>query len=790
MTRRHQIILVLLLMSFAAAGLLRLNDLSLYTDSTRYVIWAESLGRGLGWVDETQPEPEAYVVNAPFYPVLLLPSQWTASTSLAAAKVLTLAFGLGALALLFFWMRRLFTPATALALTGLVAATPLTLVMFTEALSEAPFFLLMFLVLLLRERTLNRELTRAETALTVAAMALLPLLREISIALVAAFLLDAVVRKQYRIATLVAISVLTTVGLWTLRNMVWVGVPESSQSTNVQFIFEHFVTPASAPLWQEWVERVIINIRSYRYELTGMVLVPFPLNLIREPSSLFMFVVDALNAVKSWVGIVFVPLIGIGLWVDIRRSSSGALRAFFLIFYAAIILLYPLQDIRFFLPALPFLILLIARGLETAVAPLKSGRVVVLATLAVILAGLNLISVVELLRSNLRYRSALSEHRSGKTPFQASGYYATPWELAGEALTAATPADAVVASAAKEIVPFVGGRKVLEVNRAVPLPMFESMLREHDVSVLLVQQVRSGVRSHEIQIAESQRFRFDTIAVAGWLTVYRVHNLAREGLPPTPSIAASRGEGVLGLLHKGRTAIREMRSAEADSLLRLARSLDPINVEVAYQRVAAASLGGTLQQAVTAQQELFSTPRSTSYTPPGRVLLALAQFLDAARSLRGTARAQALFQASRAAWDLGYSRHAAAFADSAIVADPQHFEALLWSTHYGFQTDDSPKARIRLRVLTQLEPTNPVVVGFREIDSVSNMLRGVREPVARGSLYLDLSHIYERIGLPEEALDMADRAWRSMPAEARERTAQILEATGRAAGALKYRRGR
>lgn len=787
MTQRHSILLLLILALFAAAGMLRLNDLSLYTDSTRYVIWAESLSRGLGWLDDTQPLPEAYVVNAPFYPLLLIPSQWIAGASLTAAKVLTLAYGLGALALLCFWLRRLFTPAAALALTGLVAATPLTLVMFTEALSEAPFFLLVFLVLLLRDRVLNRELTRGETTVTVAALAFLPLLREASIALVAAFLLDAVVRKQRRIAALTAVGVISIVGLWTVRNMVWVGVPESSQSTNIQFVFEHFVTPASAPLWQEWVERIIINIRSYRYELTGMVLVPFPLNLIREPSSLFVLVVDALNVVKSWVGVIFLPLIGIGLWVDVRRSSSGVLRALFLLFYATIILLYPLQDIRFFLPALPFLIVLIARGLETAVAPLKRGRMVVLTILAVFLAGLNLSSVVELLRSNLQYRTAVSEHRSGKASFQASGYYATPWELAGEALAAATPANAVVASAAKEIVPFVGGRKVLEVNRAVPLPMFESMLREHDVSVLLVQQVRSGVRSHEIQITESRRFRFDTIGVAGWLTVYRVRNLAREGLPPAPSIAVARGEGVLGLLHEGRAAIRELRPAEADSLLLLAKTLDPVNAEVAYQRVAAASLGGTLQQAVTAQQELFSTPRSTSYSPPGRALLALAQFLDAARSLRGTARAQALFQASRSAWDLGYFRHAVAFADSALIADPEHFEALLWSTHYGFQMSDVPKARGRLRVLTRLERTNPVVVGFREIDSLLSSLSTVRNDQKQADIFLEASKIYERIGLPEEALDLADRAWQDRLGEARRRTAEILAATGREAGAERYR---
>ncbi|MCU0454157.1 MAG: hypothetical protein MUE68_10915 [Bacteroidetes bacterium] len=786
MTRSERLSLVLLLTLFAVAGWLRLNDLSLYTDSTRYVIWAESLSRGLGWNDATQPVPEAYVVNAPFYPVLIVPSQWFASGSLFAAKVLTLLYGLGALALFLQWLRTWLPPKTAHLLTWLFGITPLTLVMFTEALSEAPFFLLLFLALWLRERDQRDPLTPIATAGLLATLSALPLLREISVAVVGAFVVDALLRRRHRLALAIGLAAAGTLGIWTLRNMVWVGVPESSQATNIQFVFEHFVTPSSAPIWQEWLQRFIINLRSYQFELSGMILVPFPLNLIRDASDVFVGIVFVLNAVKGWTGLLFLPLVLVGLWTDARTSPTAAVRILFVAFYAGIILLYPLQDIRFFLPAMPFVLIWLAVGLERVVRSLPRGKSLIVGSAVGILALLNLSAVLELVASNQRYRASVDAHRAGAAAFRSAGYYATPWELAGEALSRATPPEIVVASASKEIVPFVEGRKVLEVNRAVPLPMFESMLREHDVRVLLVQQVRSGIRSHEIQIVESRRFQYDTIATAGWLTAYRVRSRLREGLEARP-FQSDQLDGVLSLLHEGRRNIHAARYHEADSVLALAQALDPINVEIAFQRVTSAALSGSVHNAIAAQQRLFSTPRSTSYTPPGRVLLSLAQALDgASNGPAGTDRAHWFFQASRMAWDLGYHRQAMAFADSALRVDDRHFESLLWSMHYRFQTGDSIRARRDLASLRELDAANPVVLGFTAIDSLTHVMSRTASRVRRAGLELEISRTYEAIGLPEEALDMVDRAWLAAPAEARRRTAEILNGTGRTAGGQRY----
>ncbi|MEK6756968.1 MAG: hypothetical protein AABZ02_12515, partial [Bacteroidota bacterium] len=99
--------LIVLCLLFFLFGIFRLNDLSLYTDSTRYVIWGTSFAQLNGLVDNTQPEPERYVVNAPLYSVLLSPALVVFPFSLTAAKVWTLLWGVAFLVAFYAFLARL-----------------------------------------------------------------------------------------------------------------------------------------------------------------------------------------------------------------------------------------------------------------------------------------------------------------------------------------------------------------------------------------------------------------------------------------------------------------------------------------------------------------------------------------------------------------------------------------------------------------------------------------------------------------------------------------------------------
>src|SRR6267154_1765915 len=83
--------LIFICLLFIAAGILRLNDLSLYTpDSTRYVIWGSTLAEGKGFIDVTQPDQDRFVVHAPLYAVLIAPVEIFFPLSVIAVKLWTL----------------------------------------------------------------------------------------------------------------------------------------------------------------------------------------------------------------------------------------------------------------------------------------------------------------------------------------------------------------------------------------------------------------------------------------------------------------------------------------------------------------------------------------------------------------------------------------------------------------------------------------------------------------------------------------------------------------------------
>ena len=129
--------LILICASFLVCGILRLNDVSVYTpDSCRYVILGNSLARGQGWLDATGPAPERFMINPPLYSLLIAPVEFFFPLSLTAVKIWTLCWGALCLVLFYTLLKRLLGQ-TAAVLGGLMlAVNPLLVIFSSEALSE------------------------------------------------------------------------------------------------------------------------------------------------------------------------------------------------------------------------------------------------------------------------------------------------------------------------------------------------------------------------------------------------------------------------------------------------------------------------------------------------------------------------------------------------------------------------------------------------------------------------------------------------------------------------------
>ncbi|HEY6951746.1 MAG TPA: hypothetical protein VI758_05025, partial [Bacteroidota bacterium] len=502
-------ILIFICVAFAVTGYLRLNDASLYTDSTRYVIWGTSFAHGHGFIDDTQPDPERYVVNAPLYSVVLAPALLFFPNSLAAAKIWTLMIGVCALVLFFVWLKRRFGPTQAVIGTLILACNPLMIVMATEAMSEMCFLALTFLTMIILEdfETEEKLLSRNSVYLLII-LSFLPLLREVSIALVGAVIIVLLRKKQYRHAIWFAVGTAVVAAAWIIRNVYIVGVPPTSQDTNVSFILGHFVTPANSPIVRELIQRIIANIQGFYGFTVSLLMYPFPQSLIVDPHQFFRILYRSLSTAKYILPFALLPFVVTGILGDLRRSYKGYVALLFCVFYALIIVVYPVQDIRFLLPLLPFGIYYVLSSIGN-VSQLKVLRnrttAIVAGSAAVMLLTVpNLVCDLELVRTNWEYKHSPDElfnamKRSGVT----KEMFVRPWQPFGNWITGHLPDSTVIASTFKELSLFVGDRKILEINYGVPLPMFERFLRDYGVAYVLSARKDEPTVPYQFNMEES-----------------------------------------------------------------------------------------------------------------------------------------------------------------------------------------------------------------------------------------------------------------------------------------------
>ena len=226
---------------FFLIGLLRINDLSLYTDSTRYLIFGNSLADFSGYVDDTRPVPTSFVLNAPLYPLLLAPVEVFFPLSVSAAKVWTLLWASVGLALFYFWLRTKFSHWASLAATLLLATNSLFLVTSTEILSEAPFFVFLVAIFWSSDIYFSERKTECARWIFLGTLAMLPLLREVGVAFVLAGLIALFRKKAGRDFTILLLSTSFLILAWMIRNTL-AAAAEPGEATNTQFIFQHFAT--------------------------------------------------------------------------------------------------------------------------------------------------------------------------------------------------------------------------------------------------------------------------------------------------------------------------------------------------------------------------------------------------------------------------------------------------------------------------------------------------------------------------------------------------------------------
>jgi len=744
---------------FILAGLLRLNDLSLSTDSTRYLIWGNSLAHFQGYVDDTRPVPTRFVMNAPLYPLLLAPVEIVFPMSLNAAKIWTLLLAAAGLLLFHRWLKPYVGALGALIACLLLALNPLFLITSTEVMSEAPFLLFSMVIFLTVDRFLNGQADRRTLWGMILALALVTLLREVGAAFVLAALVVLFRRKNGRELLIVGGAAIALFLFWSLRNVLVAGT-ESGEATNMKFLFGRFLTGPSDSIVSELESRFWVNLKEYLVQIGGAIVHPLPEELVVQPSGLYELIKSALQVVQIVVSVCVGTLMLYGIKLDNPGSASGLFRLIGFCAYWFIILMYPVHDIRFLLPMVPLLFFyMVLAAAEIGRRSIReSWRTAAALGISAVVLFPNLVTNFEILRTNLRYQ-ANPETFAARA--EQAHWFGQPWSAAGRWINDNLPEDAVLASPAKEIAAFVGNRKVLETSRILPTPIFERILRDHGARYVLTTVVWDDMETFEIAMMESRRMWFEPLHSVSNLTIYRVHSsmiTPPSAISPDPDTSAVKGK-----ILRGRNELAKLRYENALRLFNQAMRLAPQQPEPVFQLMTVLCILGDSVSTMELNEKLFTLPRSTAYSQLAQANIGILEQLLRAERQTFPQRSYTAFEAGLACWGLGYQSTALAIMRNIANSDTTHFSAPLWGCYYARQLGDTTESDEFLNRVKRIDFAAPIVGDWESMKQLENQLRTATKTDERVKLHVRISRIFSRLELFDEALDALERAMRLEP---------------------------
>jgi tetratricopeptide (TPR) repeat protein/4-amino-4-deoxy-L-arabinose transferase-like glycosyltransferase len=756
--------IILLVVVFVVLGVLRLNDLSFYTpDSCRYLVWGNSLAHGKGFVDDTQPVPERFVINAPLYAVLISPVEVLFPLSVVAVKVWTLLMAAMAILLFYRWLCRIFGRNEALFGSIIFAFNPVILFLSTEVLSEAPFLgAIMFSMLLVEWGEGTGYSGKKYFIFLLLCGSCSLLLRETGAAIVGALVVFFLVRRRtWRAVSILAVS-LFFYGCWYLRNSHWMSIEGRELRNNLSLVTKHFVTPETSALPVEIGRRLWLSLQSYAMDLGGRLFFPLSSSQLTgmfrvNASDMYAIVSSVVNRMEFIIVIVATLLMLAGFVRDFRRSPTFWLRFCFILFYVVIIGIYPVRDIRFLVPLLPFMIYYTIGGMRWCIDVRKIfPRIPKGIAFAMVMIFMlpNFLGIQQLIALNIDYNRYPDElNKFSGLPI----IYRYQWQKVGDWIRANVPESCVIASPVKDLVVVSGGRKVLEIDPGETLPSFENLLRDYQVEYLFASARWSDLRDYEFLMRESRRFWFEPIgAVPNLMKVHSRFLQPHMTVTPHNDFDTSRTSELLRL---GRFRLIHGEYEAASKILSRALDRAPTQVAVLYQLLVAAMMSVDTAAVPRLYEKLLQVPQSLSYSEMARAQWDAYHLLVESGTIPQTGRSLALrSEAARKYWDLGYFQRAAELLDVCLNEYSNNFSMVVQGLYYNLQNGDTSKAREFFSRLRSLDGSNVIVQSFDTIFTLNDSLPFVDAGWKKSDYHLTEAAVYSSLGFKTEGIDEAERS--------------------------------
>jgi tetratricopeptide (TPR) repeat protein len=197
------------------------------------------------------------------------------------------------------------------------------------------------------------------------------------------------------------------------------------------------------------------------------------------------------------------------------------------------------------------------------------------------------------------------------------------------------------------------------------------------------------------------------------------------------------------------------------------RSRYPHRADILYQLLLVHTFTFDSARASQDLQDLYASPKSTSYTAPAQAhIYAMQAFLHSQSISDSARRAEHVHEIGRLYWNLGYYQQAYHMMQRAVKLDTNYFVGLLWALQYSIQAGDTIQAKEYLTRLERIDRENPLVKSYKTVALCQENLRRSNEHKKRSELHLTLSREYNVMNLLDEALDEAQRAIGEDPSNA------------------------
>jgi tetratricopeptide (TPR) repeat protein/4-amino-4-deoxy-L-arabinose transferase-like glycosyltransferase len=763
---------------FVVIGVLSLNDTTLYTpDSPRYLIWAKSLASFEGFKDISNPDPSRYVVHAPLYPLILAPLAWVFDNVLLPAKVLTILFGVALLVAFYVWTARRTSQFAGLVGTVFLAINPLTILFSNHVLSDIPFTMFVVLFFMLAEKMTERPDEEKWVWFFVAVLTAGIFLREVGLTLLLGAVAYLLLTRQFRRLLLVFTIPMLFYMIWHFRNEVYIAGIENPPMRNMRIFLSHSFTGEEQSMYQEFVARLRINLSVYAILSKGLVL--FPQFLVR----LFTVVIPTdpmmagMNRILYYVQYPLVVLqyglFGWGLIVKWKEIKTTLLVVLFSLAYLGMVLLYPVNDLRFLVPLIVVILYYAVIGSYDVATRIsvsdqqKRNLLGVLLICCIVLAAPNATWIYNYVANNREYiKKASDPAKPYITEVRTPEIFVRPAALVGSWIANHSSPSTTILARWKELTFWLQGRKMIDTDPLLSLTLFEGILRDYNVGYIVALVTDPGIREFEFQMMQTRKFAFTSVYRAGSLEVIQVDHLYRKNqivrthdMMPMPQPADStllRELNARTLFQQGVRALEADRQDEALNAFTVLLEVTRGSGYMALFRGIALEFAGKYKEALWLFDQFRYQPQAGPFIKHAwyhQMLINELQYapVDPSRY----EQAMIYHKVSANYWDLGFQHRAIQILDSCTRADSTFTPALIFGMYYSLQLGDTVRAKQHFVRSQKMDSTHIMNNAITKIFALMDSVKRAKTPQVRRGYEVSLAKGYTAIGLRELSIDLS-----------------------------------